>query len=110
VFLRTLEYYTGTLFLTTNRPDEIDEAFQSRIHAQVTYAPLSFDSRLKIWNNFLNRCRREHCFSQDDVETLAALDMNGRQIKNTIKMAVLLASREKTALGRDHVEALMAVK
>jgi hypothetical protein len=32
VFLRVLEYYSGILFLTTNRVGTIDEAFKSRIH------------------------------------------------------------------------------
>lgn len=31
VFLRVLEYYSGILFLTTNRVGTIDEAFKSRI-------------------------------------------------------------------------------
>lgn len=32
VFLRMMEYYTGLLFLTTNRVGSFDEAFKSRIH------------------------------------------------------------------------------
>ena len=32
VFLRMLEYYSGILFLTTNRVGTMDEAFKSRIH------------------------------------------------------------------------------
>lgn len=32
VFLRALEFYSGILFLTTNRVGTIDEAFKSRIH------------------------------------------------------------------------------
>lgn len=32
LFLRTLEYYDGLLFLTTNRVGTLDEAFRSRIH------------------------------------------------------------------------------
>jgi SpoVK/Ycf46/Vps4 family AAA+-type ATPase len=32
VFLRVLEFYSGILFLTTNRVGTIDEAFKSRIH------------------------------------------------------------------------------
>ena len=32
IFLRILEYYEGFLFLTSNRVEEIDAAFESRIH------------------------------------------------------------------------------
>src|SRR5450755_1316672 len=31
IFLRSIEYYQGILFLTSNRREEFDEAFQSRI-------------------------------------------------------------------------------
>jgi len=40
VFLRILEYYTGILFLTTNRVGTFDEAFRSRIHMWLYYPPL----------------------------------------------------------------------
>lgn len=35
IFLRALEYYSGILFLTTNRVGSIDEAFRSRIHMRL---------------------------------------------------------------------------
>jgi hypothetical protein len=36
--------------------------------------------------------------------------MNGRQIKNTVKIATLLATRQKVALGVEHVRtALQAI-
>lgn len=41
VFLRILEYYSGILFLTTNRVGTLDEAFKSRIHVSLKYPPLS---------------------------------------------------------------------
>src|SRR5262249_30610823 len=37
IFLRLLEYFQGILFLTTNRVDTFDEAFQSRIHLPLRY-------------------------------------------------------------------------
>lgn len=40
VFLRVLEYFTGMLFLTTNRVGAFDEAFKSRIHISLYYPPL----------------------------------------------------------------------
>jgi hypothetical protein len=41
IFLTSMEYYAGTLMLTTNQPDVFDEAVQSRIHLQIAYPPLN---------------------------------------------------------------------
>lgn len=45
IFLRLLEYYKGILFLTTNRVDNIDAAFESRIHLSLQYEELDTASR-----------------------------------------------------------------
>merc|ERR1711939_202393 len=58
IFLRVLEYYEGIMFLTTNRVNTFDTAFQSRIHISLNYPDLSLDSRKAIWTNFLALCRR----------------------------------------------------
>lgn len=55
IFLRTLEYYEGILFLTTNRVDNMDPAFQSRIHMHMAYHLLGAHSRKTVWKNFLDR-------------------------------------------------------
>ncbi|CZR60280.1 uncharacterized protein PAC_10176 [Phialocephala subalpina] len=49
VFLRVLEYYSGILFLTTNRVGILDEAFESRIHVSLYYPPLSKEQTLAIF-------------------------------------------------------------
>ncbi|GAQ34638.1 hypothetical protein AtubIFM55763_001565 [Aspergillus tubingensis] len=49
VFLRVLEYYSGILFLTTNRVGTLDEAFKSRIHVSLYYPPLDKDQTLSIF-------------------------------------------------------------
>ncbi|KAH6661627.1 hypothetical protein B0J14DRAFT_622151 [Halenospora varia] len=43
VFLRTLEYYQGMMFLTTNRVEQIDDAIASRIHFKLKYDNLNQD-------------------------------------------------------------------
>ena len=55
VFLRALEYYSGFLFLTTNRVNVFDEAFISRIHVALHYKPLGPEERSKIWANNIRR-------------------------------------------------------
>lgn len=42
-------YYSGILFLTTNRVGVIDPAFKSRIHISLYYPPLDDFTTIKIW-------------------------------------------------------------
>ncbi|PWY83636.1 hypothetical protein BO70DRAFT_335763 [Aspergillus heteromorphus CBS 117.55] len=58
VFLRVLEYYSGVLFLTTNRVGILDEAFKSRIHLSLHYKHLSRDQTLAIFENNIRRLQR----------------------------------------------------
>ncbi|PMD51470.1 uncharacterized protein K444DRAFT_707852 [Hyaloscypha bicolor E] len=51
-FLQHLEYFEGTIFLTTNRVECIDPAFESRIHLSLSYPELTRELRHKIWKNF----------------------------------------------------------
>jgi SpoVK/Ycf46/Vps4 family AAA+-type ATPase len=53
VFLRLLEYYQGVMFLTTNRIDAFDPAFESRIHLTIQFSKLDFDARLHVWRTFV---------------------------------------------------------
>jgi SpoVK/Ycf46/Vps4 family AAA+-type ATPase len=83
IFLRLLEYYDGFLFLATNRIEDIDLAFESRIHLSLMYDHLSVESPIKVWKTFLPKA--ENAFSEEDVNTLAQIQLNGRQIKNIVK-------------------------
>ncbi|CAF9918061.1 MAG: hypothetical protein HETSPECPRED_003648 [Heterodermia speciosa] len=58
VFLRVLEYYSGILFLTTNRVGAFDQAFRSRIHMSLFYPRLDEDKTIKIWKMNLARARK----------------------------------------------------
>ncbi|KAI6089961.1 P-loop containing nucleoside triphosphate hydrolase protein [Hypoxylon rubiginosum] len=96
VFLRELEYYQGILLLTTNQAEVIDEAFQSRIHLSLQYPSLDTAARLKIWENFMANARQYKSIKvdvgQSDLRILAETPLNGRQIKNTISIAVKIAA------------------
>lgn len=59
VFLRSLEYYGGILFLTTNRVGGIDPAFKSRVHMALLYQPLDLEATRKLYAVFINRTREE---------------------------------------------------
>lgn len=110
IFLRMLEYYEGILFLTTNRAEEIDPAFESRIHVSLTYRELDTTSRRHVWNQFLSRSAKTEPFSEDQLDSLAAVPLNGRQIKNMIKTAGLLAWSQNKDLKFEHVKTVLGLR
>lgn len=111
IFLRTLEYYEGIMFMTTNRVDDIDAAFQSRIHVSIEYPDLTSASRRTIWANFLNGSTIKSSLTERDIAELAELKLNGRQIKNVLKTAQLIASRKKSpTLDRKYIETILIIE
>jgi hypothetical protein len=95
VFLRMLDYYPGTLFLTTNRPEIIDEAFKSRITLQLDYPKLTTESRGKIWKLMVQKAE----IKVEGIEKLAELELNGRQIRNLVRlMKALHAGKNQISL------------
>ena len=85
VFLRLLEYHNGVLFLTTNRVTDIDEAFYSRISVALHYR--AEGKAEKIWTNLLGAAGLDPKWAV----SMSKYDVNGRQIKNAIRMAQTLA-------------------
>lgn len=92
MFLRSVEYYRGILFLTSNRVGQFDDAFTSRIHVVIHYPALKPDQRKKIWENFFTKLendiddviikpRAKAYILNDDSEILKE-DWNGREIRN----------------------------
>jgi SpoVK/Ycf46/Vps4 family AAA+-type ATPase len=110
IFLRTLEYYEGILFLTTNRISNMDAAFQSRIHVSMAYPDLTTASRRQIWKNFLQLSKLKSEISERDLDVLAQVNLNGRQIKNVLKTSFLLSNRKKSPLKREFVEVVLAIE
>ncbi|PYH87854.1 P-loop containing nucleoside triphosphate hydrolase protein [Aspergillus ellipticus CBS 707.79] len=107
VFLRVLEYYRGVMIMTSNRADAIDQAFQSRIHLTLHYPDLDPAAREHIWRRGTARAKRQHVLTDEAFQRLAQLAMNGRQIKNTIRIAALLAAQEDTSLGMEQVDTVL---
>ena len=100
VFLRVLEYYSGILFLTTNRVGEFDEAFKSRIHVSLYYPNLDQETTRKVWEMNLARIPRykpNMGFSKARIMEFADEyweqngRWNGRQIRNAFQTAIALS-------------------
>ena len=119
IFLRKLEYYEGILFLTTNRVKNMDPAFQSRIHVSIEYPPLDTAAREVVWKTFLAKTigidgamkgGAAHQVSMEEVERLSQLELNGRQIKNVLKTANLLACHKEEKLAFKHLQTVLRVE
>ncbi|KAF5366989.1 hypothetical protein D9758_003945 [Tetrapyrgos nigripes] len=98
VFLRQLEYYAGILFLTTNRVEVFDEAMMSRIHVTLHYDKLTPAAREHLWDAFLQKANYPSPRTPSQTEVLRELPLNGREIKNVVKVATTLASYENRDL------------
>ncbi|PHH80034.1 hypothetical protein CDD82_2018 [Ophiocordyceps australis] len=114
IFLRQLEYFQGILFLTTNRVETFDEAFQSRIHIALRYDSLDAKARKTIFNMFFDRIRtlgklEMQTFSEVDLDELARHDLNGREIKNVVGSAQDLAVSKKEAFCMRHIKQVLDV-
>ena len=123
-------------FLTSNRVEALDPAFQSRVQCALRYDALDVHARRQIWCNLLaarggggggavagmaaseggSLVRRPggsviSSFEIDgsviDVDALAAHALNGRQIKNCLQLALALARRDGTPLCQAHLDATL---
>ncbi|KAK7744040.1 hypothetical protein SLS62_010340 [Diatrype stigma] len=94
VFLRKIEYFEGILFLTTNQIHMIDPAFISRVNLGVRFPELDHEIRLQIWQKLLGESGASSLNLRADgqaLEKFAEIQLNGRQIRNVIYSARLLA-------------------
>ncbi|KAK2748624.1 hypothetical protein FQN55_004177 [Onygenales sp. PD_40] len=114
IFLRLLEYFQGILFLTTNRVETFDDAFQSRIHVALRYGELTTKAKRTVWKMFLEKVKVKDGvevvkFTEKDFDALARHNLNGRQIKNSVRTAQALALNEKTPLSMEHISRVLDV-
>ncbi|KAL8367421.1 hypothetical protein RB599_003350 [Gaeumannomyces hyphopodioides] len=113
VFLRTLEYYSGILFLTSNRIGSIDLAFKSRIHMALSYKRIDLHGTREIWGNIMDGIDNDNdgktvkidfdredllAWAEEHFKTMEKNELpiwNGRQIRNAFQSAIALASHER---------------
>ena len=84
-FLRLMEYYNGILFLTSNRPDTIDDAIISRVTLHIKYDLPTFDETVQLWNILC-----ENFGIAIEMPTIQKIwdsykPFSGRDIRNTLK-------------------------
>jgi chromosomal replication initiation ATPase DnaA len=100
------------MFLTTNRAEDFDEAFMSRIYLIIDYKPLDAARRKKILQNLAENIGNKDVKSlNDDGFNLLAekYDINGREIKNMLRTAWSLAKKKGEPLSLAHVELVAGI-
>eukprot|EP00804_Cyclotella_cryptica_P007578 CCRYP_010666-RA/>CCRYP_010666-RA protein AED:0.06 eAED:0.06 QI:1072/1/1/1/0.66/0.5/4/655/681 len=110
VMLRLVEYHQGILFLTSNRIESLDPAFQTRITLALRYESLDLDGRAAVWTNLLEKSGFGPTLDTIDVRALAVPVLNGRDIKNALRLAMAMAADQGESLTQELlVETAMTV-
>ncbi|KAJ3312057.1 hypothetical protein HDV04_003445 [Boothiomyces sp. JEL0838] len=109
VMLRLLEYHQGILFLTTNRVTEFDPAFESRVTVALRYDQLTVSARIQVWKNLIDRLTIPKKVESINWDKLGEYVLNGRQIKNAVRLAVALALDGKQPLDHGLLEETLAI-
>ena len=105
VMLRLLEYHQGILFLTTNRVTEFDPAFESRVTVALRYAELTPEARAQVWKNLISKTKH----SNVDFGSLGRHVMNGRQIKNAVRLSLALAKDSEQPITHELIEETIGI-
>lgn len=90
VFLRTLEYYNGVMFLTTNRSDLVDDAVASRCVARIRYEIPDEKNQRKIWTILSETSGMTIKKSELDKIVEKHQNLSGRDIKNLLKLTLMM--------------------
>jgi len=104
VFLRILEYHSSVLFMTTNRPDIVDDAIASRCVARIDYKYPTKEQQKKIWRilsdsseiDLKDQVIKDFVDNNDDY--------SGRDIKNLLKLSNLRAKALKQEISADDIK------
>lgn len=99
VFLRALEYFDGLLFMTTNRPEDIDEAIISRCAAIINYETPKREERRLVWQVMAQQYDAKLALPL--LEELLDLfpSITPRDIKMLLRLALRVAAAHKEAVS-----------
>ncbi|MFW0795755.1 ATP-binding protein [Gordonia sp. CPCC 205515] len=97
-FLRTLEYFDGLLFLTTNRIDGVDEAILARCAAVIEYQPPGPKDARQVWQILAagNDVTLDEALLDDLVGGFP--EITPRDIKMLLRLALRMAKHRGTDL------------
>lgn len=102
IFLRQLEYFSGVMFLTTNRVRSFDQAFFSRISIPISFPDMTKEVRIQVWHSVLAGAGLDH--QMFNLEQLSEHEVNGRNITSAVRQAQTLALAAKRPIHQKDLE------
>lgn len=99
-FLRTLEYFTGLLFMTTNRADDIDDAILSRCIAIICYETPRVGDARRLWTTLATQLGAALPDGLIDALVADYPGASGRDIKELLKLTAKYCRRQGEPLSR----------
>lgn len=100
-FLRTLEYFNGLLFMTTNRIADVDDAIVSRCIATIKYELPPPDNAVLLWKLLAAQFKVE--LSDQLIHALADTyaKSSGRDIKELLKLTSKFCKKKGIPLSEE---------
>ena len=100
-FLRTLEYFNGLLFMTTNRVVDIDDAVLSRCIAIIQFETPTHVQAKQLWKSLAQQFNTE--LPDDLIERLVITyaAASGRDIKELLKLTLKFCKGRNLSLSEE---------
>lgn len=98
-FLRTLEYFKGLLFMTTNRIGDVDDAILSRCIATIQYEIPPKEDALRLWKSLSDQFNANLSDEQIDHLSDTYAKCSGRDIKELLKLTTKYCKSKKIPLS-----------
>ncbi|RBA25384.1 AAA family ATPase [Herminiimonas fonticola] len=100
-FLRTLEYFNGLLFMTTNRIQDVDDAILSRCIATIQYETPSKEDAMRLWKSLATQFNID--LSDELIDSLSNTYSNssGRDIKELLKLTSKFCKSKKIPFSEE---------
>jgi hypothetical protein len=100
-FLRTLEYFNGLLFMTTNRVGDVDDAILSRCIATIQYETPPKPDAIQLWKLLAQQFGADLTDDLIEALTIAYPKASGRDIKELLKLTTRYCSAKQIPLSQD---------
>lgn len=110
VFLRVLEYHSSVLFLTTNRPELVDDAIASRCVARIDYPYPTQENQRRIWRVLADSSGISLPQDVIDEFVLSHQNISGRDVKNLLKLARMISQAKAEPITLASLEYVMRFK
>jgi hypothetical protein len=100
-FLRSMEYFSGLMFMTTNRPDDIDDAIQSRCAAMITYENPDEEGTRKVWAVMAKQMQVDipDALMDDLLKTFP--EISPRDIRGLLRLSLRVSMKHQVKLSID---------